>query len=156
MAQSLSLFEVSHIAQELMIGLLSVGRRPLSFWGDLSSQIFSDFYYFIPGVINKKWQLVKNEPSWAVATLHSATINMTAITAATTANLQWWSQQHAAKTVTMATITTTRWPMQHAQQPATTTTIVKTLQGLGMLDVSVVAVGARVQWFNGSMVKRRA
>ena len=56
----------------------------------------------------------------------------------------------------MATITTTRWPMQHAQQPATTTTIVKTLQGLGMLDVSVVAVGARVQWFNGSMVKRRA
>ena len=26
---------------------------------------------------------------------------------------------------------------------------VKTLQGLGMLDVSMVAVGARVQWFNG-------
>ena len=30
--------------------------------------------------------------------------------------------------------------------------IVKTLQGLGMLDVSVVAVGARVLWFNGSVV----
>ena len=34
--------------------------------------------------------------------------------------------------------------------------LVKTLQGLGMLDVSVVAVGARVQWLNGSVVQRRA
>ena len=34
--------------------------------------------------------------------------------------------------------------------------IVKTLQGLGLLDVSVVAVDARVQWFNGSVVQRRA
>ena len=33
---------------------------------------------------------------------------------------------------------------------------VKTLQSLGMLNVSVVAVGARVQWFNGSVVQRRA
>ena len=32
---------------------------------------------------------------------------------------------------------------------------VKTLQGLGMLDVSRVAVGARVQWFNGSVVQKR-
>ena len=32
---------------------------------------------------------------------------------------------------------------------------VKTLQGLGMLDMSVVAVDARVQWFNGSVVQRR-
>ena len=39
---------------------------------------------------------------------------------------------------------------------ATSTTIVKTLQGLGMLDVSMVAVGTRVQWLNGSMVQRRA
>ena len=33
---------------------------------------------------------------------------------------------------------------------------VKTLQGLGLLDVSVVAVDARAQWFNGSEVQRRA
>ena len=32
---------------------------------------------------------------------------------------------------------------------------VKTLQGLGMLDVSMDAVGARVQWLNGSVVQRR-
>ena len=32
---------------------------------------------------------------------------------------------------------------------------VKTLQGLGMLNMSVVAVDARVQWFNGSVVQRR-
>ena len=32
---------------------------------------------------------------------------------------------------------------------------VKTLQGLGMLDVSMVTVGARAQWFNGSVVQRR-
>ena len=33
---------------------------------------------------------------------------------------------------------------------------VKTLQGLDMLSASMVAVGARVQWFNGSVVQRRA
>ena len=33
---------------------------------------------------------------------------------------------------------------------------VKTLQGLGMLDMSVVTVDARVQCFNGSVVQRRA
>ena len=33
---------------------------------------------------------------------------------------------------------------------------VKTLQGLGMLNMSMVAVDARVQWFNGSVVQRRA
>ena len=33
---------------------------------------------------------------------------------------------------------------------------VKTLQGLGVLDVSIVAVGARVLWFCGSVVQRRA
>ena len=35
------------------------------------------------------------------------------------------------------------------------TDTVKTLHGLGMLGVSVVAVGARVQWFKGSVVQRR-
>ena len=30
--------------------------------------------------------------------------------------------------------------------------IVKTLQGLGVLSVSMIAVDARVQWFNGSVV----
>ena len=35
------------------------------------------------------------------------------------------------------------------------TSSVKTLQGLGMLDMSMVAVNARVQWFNGSVVQRR-
>ena len=34
-------------------------------------------------------------------------------------------------------------------------TFVKTLQGLGMLDVSMVAMDARVQWFNGSVIQRR-
>ena len=34
-------------------------------------------------------------------------------------------------------------------------TFVKTLQGLGMLNVSVVAVDARVLWFNSSVVQRR-
>ena len=33
---------------------------------------------------------------------------------------------------------------------------VKTLQGLGVLDASIVAVGARVLWFCGSVVQRRA
>ena len=33
--------------------------------------------------------------------------------------------------------------------------LVKTLQGLGALGMSVVAVGSRVQWFNGSVVQRR-
>ena len=34
-------------------------------------------------------------------------------------------------------------------------TFVKTLQGLGMLNMSMVAVDARVQWFNGSVIQRR-
>ena len=33
---------------------------------------------------------------------------------------------------------------------------VKTLQGLGLLNMSMVAVDSRVQWFNGSVVQRRA
>ena len=33
---------------------------------------------------------------------------------------------------------------------------VKTLQGLDVLNVSVVTVGARVQWLNGARVQRRA
>ena len=32
---------------------------------------------------------------------------------------------------------------------------VKTLQGLKRLNVSMVAMGARVQWFNDSVVQRR-
>ena len=32
---------------------------------------------------------------------------------------------------------------------------VETLQGLGLLSMSVVTVDARAQWFNGSMVQMR-
>ena len=43
-------------------------------------------------------------------------------------------------------------PLPHVPHPLP----VKTLQGLGMLDVSMMTVNARVQWFGGSEVQRRA